>query len=343
MSVVTDPSLNSPEALPTSARSLRATPDEALKTLLPRYARLGLGIARAEACLVRVRRGDQRWQSAGAGTPDDADEALCDRTCRAEAPLREGRRYGLPIGQRGALVVRLGSGEEAGERAGAVLDDLVVLLAREVGGGTERAAAAEAARAAAVEVEHQMRNGFAKINAMIDLAAREGLPQGTLVEVLKRRLAALSEANEVAITHGFGPAPVEAVVRAAFAAVLGRNQGGEVVRLDGEHLLVTPAVASVLAPIFGELVEDALRRGTLRAGAPVRLSWRHQAERERVFFRWEETVPSDAEPFGSAFLRSGGPNTLRAEALVDQESGESQGATYCLAVSDRFVSRPPPG
>ena len=345
MSAVTDPfSAASPRQASASDEDAAAS-DEALERLLPRYARLGMALAGAEACLVRVRRGDQRWQSAQVGEPEEtpgAEADFLDRTRRGGVPLTEGRRYGLPIGRRGAFMVRLPRGEALTGHDAAALADLAALLAREVGGGRERAAADEAARAAAVEVEHQMRNGFAKINAMIDLAAREGLPHEAFVGALKRRLAALGEANEVAIAHGFGPAPLHAVLRGAFVAVLGRNHGEGTVWLDGEPLLVSSAVASVLAPIFGELTADALARGALSEDTPVRLTWAHQEARQRFVFRWEEApARSDATPFLSPFLRSSGPNTLRAEAMIDPGGdGAGRGPSYRLAVPDRFVTRP---
>ena len=327
--------------------------DEALDTLLPRYARLGRRLADAEACVVRVRRGGERWHTAECdggdagvagdtgGVAADPDGAFGERVRRSGQATREGDLVGLPIGDLGSLVMRMAPGRTLEAAAERDLRDLVALVCREVGGGTERAAAAEAARAAAVEVEHQMRNGFAKINAMIDLAAREGLSDADLVATLKRRLTALGEANEVAIAFGFGPAPLDMVVRAALSAALGRMHGDELVVLDGEPLVVSPAVASVLAPIFAELAADAAARGRLDHAAPIRLRWSVNAERGRAVFRWEEGVASETEPFASAFLRGGGPSTLRGEAIIDAGHGQAGGgAAYQLAVPERFVSRP---
>ena len=313
--------------------------DEILDTLLPRYARLGRRLADAEACVVRVRRGGERWHVGRAGAPgEDIDDAFGERVRRGGAVLREGAVIGLPIGSLGSIAIRLAPGGALDPEAEEALHDLVALLCREVGGGTERAAAEEAARAAAVEVEHQMRNGFAKINAMIDLAAREGLGDRTLVAALKRRLAALGEANEVAIAHGFGPAPLDTVIRAALTVVLGRLQGDGAVSVSGEPLLVSPAVASVLAPIFSEVAADAAARGRLSADYPVRLSWSVQRDSGRAVFRWQESSPSEGEPFAPVFLRAGGPGTLRGEATVGSDAEGA--ASYHLAIPERFVSRP---
>ena len=324
--------------------------DEFLDTLLPRYARIGRRLAGAEACVVRVRRSGERWHVGHAGEPGEAiGDGFAERV-RGGGMRREelsggggragGVAVGLPVGTLGSLSLRLAPGGTLGAEAERDLHDLVALLCREVGGGTERAAAEEAARAAAVEVEHQMRNGFAKINAMIDLAAREGLGDRALVGALKRRLAALGEANEVAIAHGFGPAPLDVVMRAALAVVLGRLQGDGVVSVSGDPLVVSPAVASVLAPIFSEVAADAAARGRLSADHPVRLSWSVQEESGRAVFRWQEASPSEDEPFAPAFLRSGGPSTLRGEATIEPDAKGRGGASYRLAIPDRFVSRP---
>ena len=338
MSAVTDLPARPPE--PDAASPTRTeVSDEPLEALLSRYARLFVGLTDARGCTIRLRQGGERWRiaRAGEGRPDP-DDALCERARTRGAPLRQDDFYAMPVGTTGGVVVQL-RGEDPTPETEVMLTDLTALLVREVGGGTERAAAAEAARAAAVEVEHQMRNGFAKINAMIDLTAREELSGTALTDALKRRVAALGEANEVAIRHGFGLAPLAEIADAALLAALGRSRGAGLIQSGGEPLLVSPAVASVLAPIIAELAGDAGARGATDGEHAINLNWRVDQPAGRAVISWREQGPATPDPFASAFLRHSAPMTLRAEVEINAPPDARTGGevSYTLAIPARFV------
>ena len=343
MSAATDPSVrpDATDAVPSSRVGPSA--DEPIDVLLPRYARLFMKVGDARGVTIRVRRGGERWHIARAGEGRlDPDDALCERVRLDGSELARGAHYALPVGTIGGVALRLDDPTALSLATRTLLHDLTALLTRETGGGTERAAAAEAARAAAVEVEHQMRNGFAKINAIIDLTAREDMAGSDLTEALKRRVAALGEANEVAIRHGFGMAPLSEVVDAALLAALGRSRGGGVIQACGDTLLISPAVASVLAPIVAELAGDAHARGATDGNHAIRLSWRLDQAQARAVIDWREQGPVTSDPFASAFLRESAPLTLRGEVEVTAPpQGRAEGeATYTLTIPARFVLAP---
>ena len=225
-----------------------------------------------------------------------------------------------------------------GRQRGA-LTDLAKILAREIETNhlaEIRADRAAAARAAAIEIEHQMRNMFSKVGAIIDMSIRDGGDVASVADIARRRVLALSQANEVCLANDFAGAPLRDLAKAALRPLRART--GVTVGLAGEALWVSPAAASVLAPIVDELAADAARRGAISEDAPGELDWR--VEEREVVFSWTEAAGSfaanDAAAFSSEFLRETGPSALRGTVTLEEKEGRRR---YVLRVPHALIRK----
>ena len=211
--------------------------------------------------------------------------------------------YGLTAAQRGAFA------------------DLAQVLSREIETNhlvEIRADRAAAARAAAVEIEHQMRNMFSKVGAIIEMTAREAEDIASLADGARRRIVALSQANEVALRNDFGEAPMAEVAAAALRAV--RDRTGVTIEASGDALSLTPAAASVLAPLIDELAHDAARRGALQGPGDAALRWR--VEGDEVTLTWTEARPPGPGAYASDYPRRTVPTALRGRTTVSERGYE---------------------
>ena len=344
LAVTEDPEAD--EARRLAALGRTALLDTAAEELFDRYVRVAAALAGTPVSLISLLDRDRQWFKAGTGI--DVREtprawAFCDHAIRepgavfevrdaaedarfAQNPLVTGepgiRFYaGAPLlvdGKQaiGTLCVIDRAPRALTDAQRAALADLAAILSREIQTNhlaEVRADRAAAARAAAVEIEHQMRNMFAKIGAIIDMAARDARDAGTVAQAARRRIMALSQANEVALRHDFGGAPLADVVAAALAPM--RDLTGVEVAAEGDDLAVSPAAASVLAPLIDELAYDAMLRDALREGA-VRLSWRRAGD--EMILRWREAAPGTGDAFRGDYLRHVAPMALRGRAETDR-------------------------
>ena len=239
----------------------------------------------------------------------------------AGVPLRIGSGMGRPALAVGTLCVTAPEPRALTPAQRAGLIDLAALLMREIETNhlaEVRAGRAAAARAAAVEIEHQMRNLFSRIGAVIEMAAREAPSPRALADEARRRIVALSHANEVAMRNGFAAAPLAEVAAAALRPL--RDRTGLAIPAGGEPTLLTPAAASVLAPWIDELAHDAVARGALRAEGDLRLRWRHEGD--QLVLTWSEASPPGEDAYASTYLTGTVPAALRAEARPSEQGYE---------------------
>lgn len=317
--------------------------DTEAEELFDRYVRVAGTIANSPISLISLLDGKRQWFKAdkGLGERETPREwAFCDKAVRArqvfevedaaidpmfaDNPLVTGapfiRHYaGAPlfIGAGpaiGTLCVIDQKPKKLTDEQRDALSDLAAILVREIETNHMaeiRADRAAAARAASVEVEHQMRNMFSKIGAIIDMAARESdTPEG-LANAARRRIVALSQANEVSLKNAFAAAPMDQLATAALSHICAST--GVTVDIEGDPIDLSPAAASVIAPLIDELVHDALRRGALSAGGAARLSW-HVAGDE-FHLDWSETGNCAGEaPQENQYLLNTAPNALRGSA-----------------------------
>lgn len=324
--------------------------DTATEELFDRYVRIAAVLADAPVSLISLVDRDRQWFKAGKGV--DMREtprswAFCDHAIRergvfevedaradprfADNPLVLGeaavRFYaGAPLrvdqGQAiGTLCVIGSEPKRLTKRQRSALADLAMVLTREIETNhlaEIRADRAAAARAATIEIEHQMRNMFAKVGAIIEMTAREAADTASMAEGARRRVVALSQANEVALRNDFGDAPLDEVAAAALQPV--RDRTGVPIQASGDAVSLTPAAASVLAPLIDELAHDADRRGAVEAAGGVRLGWRAGAG--ELVLSWWEAAPPGRDAYASDYLTRVVPTALRGATRLTDDGYE---------------------
>ena len=319
--------------------------DTAPEELFDRYVRLAARIADAPVAAISLVDRHRQWFKASQGLATRETPrawAFCDHAiesgaffeiedARADARFRDNplvtgephvRFYaGAPVILGGnAAIGTLCAIDEKPKRLSAdqreALSDLAAVLSREIETNhlaEVRADRAAAARAAAVEIQHQMRNMFSKVGAIIDMSAREADGTEAMADAARRRIVALAQANEVALRNDFRLAPLREVAEAALRHVV--NRTGVSIDAVGEDVAITPAAASVIAPLIGELAHDAEARGALTSPTAASLSW------ERVdadlLLRWRETGPAGPDAYASAYLTDVAPSALRGQVTSD--------------------------
>lgn len=327
-----------------------------------RYVRLAASITGAEVAVVTLVS-DERLRFAaevGLGV-EEADRAgsFCDRAMRHDgqlvvrdaasdpdyAPLADRHGYRLYVatplmaGGRyriGSLCVYDPQPKPIDDRQLDALRDLTALLSREIDTNhlaEVRADREAAGRAAAVEVEHQMRNMFSKVGAIVAMTAREEVASSEVGAITRRRVFALGQANEVAIRHDFQSAPLSEFLRAAVAPAAEANHAWP--EMEGPELTLSPAAASVIVPLFDEVVHDAARRGMLTVDGGAVLSWRVDADGLVIGWTEEGEATGDEAPFTSSYLRHVAPAALRGEAVIEVSARRR---SYSLRVPRSLVS-----
>lgn len=324
--------------------------DTGAEELFDRYVRIAAVLADTPVALISLVDRDRQWFKAGQGTAIRETPrawAFCDHTIRgagvfevedaladprfadnplvlgeaavrfyAGAPLRVDRDLAI-----GTLSVTAPEPKRLTDRQRGALADLARVLTREIETNhlaEIRADRAAAARAAAIEIAHQMRNMFAKVGAIIEMTAREAEDTASMADGARRRVVALSQANEVALRNDFGDAPLDEVAAAALQPV--RDRTGVPIQASGDALSLTPAAASVLAPLIDELAHDADRRGAVEAAGDVRLNWR--VEGEDMVMRWSEAAPPADGAYASDYATRIVPTALRGEARLTRDGFE---------------------
>jgi two-component sensor histidine kinase len=339
--------------------------DSAEEELFDRYVRVASEIVGTPIALISLIDEDRQWFKARKGlevreTP--RDWAFCDHAIKergvfevsdalederfANNPLVTGepriRFYaGAPVTvagdhRIGTLCVIDQKPHRLTEGQRSALIDLAAILSREIDTNhlaEIRADRVAAARAAAVEIEHQMRNMFAKVGAIVAMTAREDLPPDLIAPTTRRRVLALAQANEVAMRYSFQPAPLAELLAAAVGPA--SERAGQRPDLEGDGSLLGSAAASVVVPLIDELAQDSYRRGVLGSGEAVTLSW--EVKGDDLVLRWcEAAAGSDPQAsFESAYVRETGPMSLRGKASV---AADGEGLAYELRVPASLVS-----
>lgn len=328
--------------------------DSSRDPVFDRIVRLAGAVAETETAFMALVAEDRQWFKAVQGRMPDhtpRDWSLCRltiledtllevRDARADPRFADSPLVAAPGGIRfyagaplrvadgraghqaiGTLCVTAPEPRALSRRQRGGLLDLAALLVREIETNHMaeiRADRAAAARAATIEVQHQMRNMFSRVGAIVEMTAREADSPQAVAERARRRIVALSQVSEITMRADFGAAPMAEVVGAALRPV--RDRTGTEIPAEGPDLALTPAAASVLAPCIDELMHDALNRGALDRGAAsaeggARLRW--SLEDDHLVLVWTEAAPVDPDgAFASAFLTRTAPDALRGAARV---------------------------
>ena len=337
--------------------------DSAPEELFDRYVRIAAQIADVPISMISLIDRDRQWFKASEGVEERETPrawAFCDHAIRGDDvmtvedatqdarfrdnPLvnaEEGVRFyvGVPLKIAGyaigTLCVLDRRPRELEERQTTALTDLAAILMREIETNhlaEVRADRAAAAKAAAIEIEHQMRNTFSKVGAVVSMTAREDLSREATATTTLRRIMSLSRVNEIAMRTRFADLPMSEVAEAALEAAA--RQAGRAPTLEGPLLYMTTAAASVVAPVLDDLAYDALRRGVLMAEDGVHVSWREEGD--MLLLRWAETTRSlrGERAFDSDYLQIMMPRAVHGTVTV---SSSETGATYELRLPLRLV------
>ena len=194
------------------------------------------------------------------------------------------------------------------EGESAVMTDLVDILETELALREEirHRRVAEAGKLLLMrEMEHRVKNSFAKVQAIVSLSMRHG---GNLKEVrqsITQRIASLAKTQSLF---------VEATRRTTSLGAVLRNElepyetSGRV-RLEGPVVELVEEQATVIGMVVHELGTNAAKYGSIAAGGRVVVRW-NESERDdqrRLRFEWLESgarigAEPDSDGFGATLL-----------------------------------------
>ena len=170
------------------------------------------------------------------------------------------------------------------------------------------------------ELAHRLKNTLAIVQSIARQTLR-GVAEREPVEAFDRRLLALSRAHDVLLQKSWSAARMRAVME----SVLTMQTDLDRFALDGPDLDISPQAALSLSMLLHELATNALKYGSLSAGAgKVRIAWRTEAgEAPTLVLDWQESggptvsAPSNRAGFGSTLIRMGLVGTRKADLRYD--------------------------
>ncbi|MBY0253223.1 MULTISPECIES: PAS domain S-box protein [Methylobacterium] len=158
------------------------------------------------------------------------------------------------------------------------------------------------------ELSHRLKNTLAIVQSIATQTLR-GVTERHLVEAFERRVLALSRAHDVLVQKSWAAARMRSVME----SVLAMQADLDRFALDGPDLDISPQAALSLSLLLHEMATNALKYGSLSAGAgKVRISWRTETDPSpTLVLDWAETdgppvvPPSTRGGFGSKLIRMG--------------------------------------
>lgn len=174
----------------------------------------------------------------------------------------------------------------------------ILTISRDI---TETARLRETERTLALEMKHRLRNAYTVASAIVTQSARGNDADRAFADSLSSRLAdvALSQARllEAGEKTWVLAELIKMLVAAHGESASGvRFTGSTSVEVDGHE-------AMLIALVIGELTNNSLKYGALRAGKPVALAW---SLTDNLVIRWREPLLSPlTSPLGARDAGSG--------------------------------------
>lgn len=159
-------------------------------------------------------------------------------------------------------------------------------------------AAEQETRLIARELNHRVKNLFAVVLAIVQLAGRGATGASDAITRIRERVQALANAHEVSLGRGVEQRfELEALIRATLAPYA---RGASDLVIDGPPLELPVMRVTPLGMIIHELATNAVKHGAWAcAGGTVRVSWSvaddpggNDASLKLLRLCWEETCPS---------------------------------------------------
>lgn len=201
----------------------------------------------------------------------------------------------------------------------ATMADLVDILETELALREEirRRRTAEAGKLLLMrEMEHRVKNSFAKVQAIVSLSMRHGRDLKTVRQAVTQRIASLAKTQSLF---------VEATGRSTSLAAVLRNElepydAAGRLSLTGAPVALVEEQAIVIAMVVHELGTNAAKYGAIAEGGRIAVSWTERMEggRRRLRLDWSETGANiDEEPAADGFGA-----TLLDALIVRQHKGK---------------------
>ncbi|WP_162244724.1 GAF domain-containing protein [Aureimonas sp. Leaf454] len=186
-----------------------------------------------------------------------------------------------------------------------------------------RREAAEVARTLLMrEMEHRVKNSFAKVQAIVSLSLREGGDAAVIRKSVTQRIAALARTQSLLTDVGARGTTVGDILANELShyeatGALVCDSG----RLDisGEPVPVTEEEAASIGMVAHELATNAAKYGAIAKGGSIAVSWQATATASgrRLRLEWRETgIAIEEEP-----SRTGFGSTLLETLVVRQHGG----------------------
>jgi light-regulated signal transduction histidine kinase (bacteriophytochrome)/CheY-like chemotaxis protein len=219
----------------------------------------------------------------------------------------------------------------------ATLIEVVLRLADEAAAERHQASARQELLIA--ELNHRVRNILGVIRGLIRQSQPDEDSVKAFVETVDGRIHALARAHNQITDDHWGPAPLEALIKAetdAFAA-----DKSERVTVNGPPVLLNPQAFSAMALVLHELVTNSMKYGSLSANGRLSMSW-YRDEKRDLIFAWQETEgPRVQAPtrkgFGTTIIERSVPYDLGGTVeTAYKETGFE--AKFCIPA--RHVSDP---
>ena len=236
--------------------------------------------------------------------PDVRDDA---RTDRFADPLRErgaAAFINMPIIERGRLVAQLYVCHH--EPRNWSSDDVALIrdFAERVRTATARVQAERQQDLLNNEISHRLKNTFAVVQAMVTQTLK-AVPDRGPVDVLVKRLTALSTAHDVLLKQNWHGASIRSTIQ----SVISTSGLAERFDLSGPEVELGPRSTLSLSMLTHEMVTNAIKYGALSSETGrVSVTW--EIDEGGLEFLWRETGgPPAVEPtgrrFGSRLIRMG--------------------------------------
>ncbi|QYJ06708.1 chemotaxis protein CheB [Qipengyuania flava] len=157
------------------------------------------------------------------------------------------------------------------------------------------------------EMNHRVKNLFAVISSIVNIAARSAVSTQDLAAGLKGRILALARAHEFTLERE--RERTQAGLKEMLEVVLGSHKVDHEFTLTGPEVIVPPNLTTPIGMIAHELATNSSKYGALSADdGEVSIAWSH--EDGNVILRWQEKGgPVVSEPparsgFGSLMIDS---------------------------------------
>ena len=176
---------------------------------------------------------------------------------------------------------------------------------------TERKRSEKRQRRMIAELDHRVKNVLARVSAVVNFTRSGATSIEGFVATLDGRVQSLASAHQLLSSSSWQGASLAQVV----AGQLAINDALERTAFDGPGVLLTTDATEALAPVFHELVTNAVKYGALKTAlGRVALSWQIvQASvggppGRQLVIEWQETGGPAVEPpkrsgFGTRMIR----------------------------------------